>query len=324
MGGRNPIVPFSKDDVSPIPKILPVSQIFPRQQLALPEVNSSPMNILELQSEFHEFRKLVETQSERQGAHIRALQADVRHMEERLSQRHASSREERYGISTHDVSSISRDAAAVRNELTHVVEEECKARLRESTELRLTLEYLTHQMTNANASIKCAMEPEVDVSRSAQRLAELSARCEAVSDEIREERERRCGSTAEMHAFVARELADIRATFQKSMSEEVQMRTNDSQEFRATLGSVWKAFERKQVVRRPEHDSFDSMDIGNPVPCDIDVDTLYGMVREALGDTVRLSQEVKELGEFCREDSAATKYRTDILESQIMRLCGRT
>jgi hypothetical protein len=289
-------------DSSPIPKIAPISQVFPRKQFAVAEVNSLPVDFPGLQAEFQEFRKLVATQSERQEAHIRALEADVRHMEQRLGQRQAGNRDARWGNGTRDATTISRDVAAVRNELTSIVEEECKARLRESTEMRLTLEYLTQQITSANASIKFAIEPEhnseelhsktvlhADVARSAQRLEELSARFEDVSDEIRVERERRCGTNAEMHAHVARELADIRATFEKSLSEEVQIRNHDAQEFRAILGSVWKELERKQVDRRREHDSFDSTDLG--LPCDMDI--LYSMVREALGDTVRLSQEIK-------------------------------
>uniref|UniRef100_A0A7S1AN49 Uncharacterized protein n=1 Tax=Noctiluca scintillans TaxID=2966 RepID=A0A7S1AN49_NOCSC len=276
------------------------------------------------ESDVRNILRLVEVQTDKQETQIRILQSQVKSLSDLVSHQCDSQRSEKCcdSLSCTAASGAGQDVALLRQEVARMISNECEARLKESAELRMTLESLSDQLAKANAAVKAAMQPDkinnllsrcseatrfgpnaqqpelLAQSRAvSHRLEELASRVEGVLQEIGIEREKRCATSAELHAHLAREIVEVRVACNKAIEEENVSRSIEARELRAILDSIWKRVDRDSEpssifpkVRRSTVGDFE------------DVNTLYEMVKEALGDTVRLSQEINEEREVrCQE-----------------------
>lgn len=280
--------------------------------------------------------RLVEVQTDKQETQIRTLQAQVKSLSDLVSHQCDSQRSEKCGDSwsCSSASGIGQDVALLRQEVARMISNECEARLKESAELRMTLESLSDQLAEANAAVKAVMQPDTInnlLSRCSEatrfgpnaqqpellaqsrvvshRVEELASRVEGVLQEIGIEREKRCATSAELHAHLAREIVEVRVACSKAIEEEHVSRSSEARELRAILDSVWK-----RVDRDSEPSSIFPKVLRSIVGDFEDVNTLYEMVKEALGDTVRLSQELSEEREVRCQEYDDVRHKLELFE----------
>lgn len=134
---------------------------------------------------------------------------------------------------------------------------------------------------------------------------------EELATELRAERELRCAHDAELHGRMGREVCDLARrleehaiAFREEMADQAQRDGETQTEFRAILDSVW----RRASGRRMTNGSASASPMTGRASLAEDgdcrhsdyggehesMDTLYGMVREALGDTAQCNQRLTE------------------------------
>jgi len=122
------------------------------------------------------------------------------------------------------------------------------------------------------------------------------------------EREDRCARITELHAEVAKQFSDVRTYMDTVVEAEETERKHEVEEVRGILESVWQRVQFRPAAGLDQapnsSDKFSLEGAGSYKECGEigDIQTLYDMVREALGDSVRLSTDLHEE----REDRMAT------------------
>jgi len=175
---------------------------------------------------------------------------------------------------------------------------------------------------------------------------------EALARELQAERETRCARDADLHARLARDVGDLArrleehrsslgeeiaatmrrmqehgANLERLVEQEVADRSRESLEIRAIMDSVWQQAasaapgEREKkggkqskyyLSFEPEADDMEER-VKELVGDQEDINTLYEMVREALGDTVHLKDELAAE----RDQRARSQQGLERLERQV-------
>eukprot|EP00931_Biecheleriopsis_adriatica_P088118 TRINITY_DN62497_c0_g1_i1.p1 TRINITY_DN62497_c0_g1~~TRINITY_DN62497_c0_g1_i1.p1 ORF type:complete len:633 (+),score=88.93 TRINITY_DN62497_c0_g1_i1:59-1900(+) len=155
--------------------------------------------------------------------------------------------------------------------------------------------------------------------------------------ELEDERTFRCERIAELHDRLSREVGALtkaveeqRISALKVAEQERSDRCEDTKEIRAIMNSVWsqasstavgcaketesskKAYFFRYADADGQREEFKEM-VGDPE----DINTLYEMVREALGDTVNLRQQLEEEAVARGRETSSCKQRLDQMTRQL-------
>jgi len=237
---------------------------------------------------------------------------------------------------------------ALRKEVLFSIQGEREARQGECAEIRSTLEKLQgrlmechHLMANREDSIM-------------RRQTSLTgAEFENIMNELNEEKLRRCSQVSDIHARIGREVADLNwhvqnqkfeitdeleaktrlteerhSALEKVVDREREHSSRESNELRAILDSVWQRAtnsgsagqplkEGKSYYLRYEDENGDIERTKELVGDQEDINTLYEMVREALGDTVYLREQLTQDREARSRELVATRQQAARLEKQL-------
>jgi len=174
---------------------------------------------------------------------------------------------------------------------------------------------------------------------------------EGLARDLEAERLNRCSKDADIHARIGREVSDLgrrleeqyralgeaiadasrqmeerRLALEKALETEREDRARESNELRAIVETVWQraamvpdakekdTMDKKYYFRYdegPGEESYKEL-VGDQE----DINTLYEMVREALGDTVGLRQEIGEERDDRRGELQAARQQLERLERQ--------
>lgn len=118
-----------------------------------------------------------------------------------------------------------------------------------------------------------------------QAVSEHSVLYRELAQSIEAERVDRCARIIEIHADVNRLVEDARSALQTALDGERAERVGDSTELRAVLDSLWQELNRGRGGKRSSGSRM-------LLSSDADVNTVYEMASEALGETVRLSSDL--------------------------------
>jgi len=118
-----------------------------------------------------------------------------------------------------------------------------------------------------------------------QAVSEHSVLYRELAQSIEAERVDRCARIIEIHADVNRLVEDARSALQTALDGERAERVGDSTELRAVLDSLWQELNRGRGRQRSSGSRM-------LLSSDADVNTVYEMASEALGETVRLSSDL--------------------------------
>jgi len=158
-----------------------------------------------------------------------------------------------------------------------------------------------------------------------ERAAELSD----LVQQVQAEREDRCASVVNLHSSLLREAADIRLVVETAVEAEKTARSFEAKELRATLDAVWKRVEGASL---PTEDCakyyFKYTGADGPTYKECtgdpgDINTLYEMVREAVGDSFRISQDLAEEKASRCEDVEDVRGVSEQLKSALASLEGK-
>lgn len=276
-----------------------------------------------LQNEVRDLRLFVDSLRAEQTSRLMMLQAEVRSLALEVSQqRNVFPKSE---VQTEPTPSIS--TVDLREDLVSLVSGECEERLKESGQIRLHLEALSEKVADANATIRFVLEPDRlynvlckggDMTRLMgnesfwSQIEAIRVRNDEMFHEIGVEREQRVANFAELHAHLAREVVDLRVACVHSMEGEREAREREGTELRAIQESIWQRVDQLQHVGSQRTSTI--LDDANKSQ---DLNTVYDMVREALGDTVRLSHEISEEREMRIQADDAMRRKVEYVESQV-------
>merc|ERR1712150_423053 len=144
-------------------------------------------------------------------------------------------------------------------------------------------------------------------------------RCEELNQELNVEREKRCASSAEVHTHLSREVVDIRVMLEQAMDQERESRGREQTELRGILDALWQHIEGStNTLLNSEGLEYVDANAPTETPSVQDINTLYEMVREALADTLRLSQELSEEREARKHDATSSRRKLEWFERQIL------
>lgn len=246
-------------------------------------------------------------------------------------------------------------AAAIRQEAELSVRAERDARLWESAELRAAVEKLQARVAQCQAHLASypsllGEQNQFYAMQGAALAGQRQGAFEELAHELEAERDARCARDADLHARLGREVSDLarrleehrvalaeeiaeavrrvdqhRSKLERTLERECTERGRESNELRAILDSVWqratggsqsKDDSSKYILKMPYQDG--SEDRGKEVTGghQEDVNTLYEMVREALGDTVHLRQQIAEVRQQRTKDQQGVE-RLERLERQV-------
>jgi len=225
--------------------------------------------------------------------------------------------------------------AAATSTLVRGLDEERSSRSAGIQELRQTLFDVIGEMRTKNAEeLARRLSEEGEVRRAnmqelkalSSRLQEEKARidqmeanlelaavkkADAVNQSLQSEREARTNCLNELRTRMERDAADLRHRVEdqalkigQTSKQEREERLAETAEIRSMLLDL--------VSRQVDHPRDDeSSEIKSP-GADGEILTLYGMVKEALGDTVRLSMEIEEERKQRREEVAALRKQAGV------------
>jgi len=232
-------------------------------------------------------------------------------------------------------SSMEAATAAATSTLVRGLDEERSSRSAGIQELRQTLFDVIGEMRTKNAEeLARRLSEEGEVRRAnmqelkalSSRLQEEKARidqmeanlelaavkkADAVNQSLQSEREARTNCLNELRTRMERDAADLRHRVEdqalkigQTSKQEREERLAETAEIRSMLLDL--------VSRQVDHPRDDeSSEIKSP-GADGEILTLYGMVKEALGDTVRLSMEIEEERKQRREEVAALRKQAGV------------
>eukprot|EP00450_Noctiluca_scintillans_P016858 CAMPEP_0194516748 /NCGR_PEP_ID=MMETSP0253-20130528/49722_1 /TAXON_ID=2966 /ORGANISM="Noctiluca scintillans" /LENGTH=556 /DNA_ID=CAMNT_0039360649 /DNA_START=45 /DNA_END=1715 /DNA_ORIENTATION=+ len=276
-----------------------------------------------LQNEVRDLRLFVDSLRAEQTSRLMMLQAEVRSLALEVSQqRNIFPKSEAQTEPTPSISTVD-----LREDLVSLVSDECEERLKESGQIRHHLEALSEKLADANATIRFVLEPDRlynvlckggDMTRLMgnespwSQVEAIRARNDEMFHEIGVEREQRVANFAELHAHLAREVVDLRVACVHSMEGEREAREREGTELRAIQESIWQRVDQLQHVGSQRTST--TLDDASKSQ---DLNTVYDMVREALGDTVRLSHEISEEREMRIQADDAMRRKVEYVESQV-------
>jgi len=242
---------------------------------------------------------------------------------------------------------------AVRRETLFSIREEREARQGECAEIRSTVEKLQARLLECHNLLATR---EVDHQRNSmmpQQSTLTGPDFESIVNELEAERLRRCAQVADIHARIGREVADLNwhveeqrlvladdlaantrlaeerhSALEKAAERERENSSRECNELRATLDSVWQKVtssglasqtlkEGKSYYLRYEDENGEIERTKEVVGDQEDINTLYEMVREALGDTVHLREQLSEDREARSRELVATRQQAARLEKQL-------
>lgn len=215
------------------------------------------------------------------------------------------------------------EVVRVREELADHLTVQCEAQVQQVTALRQELagmrtsqsrvfiEQELERLVQAECAGRCAGDDELQATFTRE-IGEINTR-------LQEQRH----TSQEEIADVGRRITEQGASVDKAIERERSERRRESAELRAILDSVWKRASSPSHSQGKAHgaqlDPMDSTDdqykeqAGDPE----DINTLYEMVREALGDTVHLKLQMEQLSELYANDHDIQRSRFDHIEQMI-------
>lgn len=242
---------------------------------------------------------------------------------------------------------------AVRREALFSIREEREARQGECAELRGTLEKLQGRLLECH-NLLANREVDHQWNNMMRQQSNItSPEFENIVNELDAERLRRCSQVSDIHARIGREVADLswhveeqklvltdelaaktrlteerHSALQKAVEREREHSSRECNELRAILDSVWQRVtnpgsaghplkEGKAYYLRYEDENGETERTKEFVGDQEDINTLYEMVREALGDTVHLREQLSEDREARVRELVTTRQQTARLEKQL-------
>jgi len=242
---------------------------------------------------------------------------------------------------------------AVRREVLLCIREERQARQGECAELRNTLEKLQSRLLECHNLLANHEEDQQRNNMMRQQSTLAGPELENIINEMEAERLRRCSQVADIHARIGREVADFNwhleeqklviadelaaktrlteerhSALEKAVEREREHGSRECNELRAILDSVWQRVtspgtaglalkEGKSYYLRYEDENGEIERTKELVGDQEDINTLYEMVREALGDTVHLREQLNEDREASSRELVATRQQAARLEKQL-------
>lgn len=193
---------------------------------------------------------------------------------------------------------LSRESG-ILSEIKRLISAEREARLQETAELRQLIEHIratcqgaiTEEVLTDVVSQELLREQEARC----QRDAELCAKLQRESATLMSRLEAHCALVDQEFSGIQSLVNEQIAAISRAVVDEQEERNKETMELRAILDGVWRTVSDRPSSEMNERRFFKMGDrYKNVVGDQDDINTLYDMVREAMGDQVRLSSELAD------------------------------
>jgi hypothetical protein len=252
-----------------------------------------------------------------------------------------------------EVSSLRREQLENGRLLQQAILDERDVRTADVAEVRMCLKSIDVQVRNSSwtpdapfysshSSSSCERPLGVNASLTSTTSEALANQLQALAHDLEAERVERCKRLADIHdrlsqetIVLARRLDEIRSSITEGVTAAMQAsderqqrvvqaleterkeRCDDTRELRATMDSIWNRFSASAEQNGHSSSSKSSVQRHDLNGGHDDIETLYEMVREALGDTVHLRQEISDEQTSRTRDHSSLRQQVDQLGKQL-------